>query len=1091
MRNRLQLWLGLESLESRRMLTRMLALAEPEVLVEPDEGYVVSAYAMADLNADDADELVVLQSLETGTETGSPATRVVIFSRNTPGPYRRVGVWEHDVSSAAELVLKDANGDGIHEIALRGASGLTIAEITFDDVTAQISGLRSFAIQNLSLPEDLALKSFDIADLNADGQIDLLVLGGGGTFVLLADMDGVVSNPIRYEGEARLADFNGDDFPDLLAHAVLTDTVLLNDGSGAFEASSIFPSGPSWDSVALDWDLDGNTDIVREVIGIEFLRGNGDGTFAEPTLLLQQTPLTENAGYQKLAVVDFDGDGRDDLFVGTESDVHSGVVPPRILFYTELGTDTFQFPFGWQVWDRDRFTTIDRWKMADTDGDGRGDFIMQGTALEVVRQIDPRSLEAQTITRPNLARTLARLGNELPVHAVFVMEDRISIIDLSSQDRTEREIELGLNLNLVHTIDEVQRADGMSEIILVADAEEGSVFVSVRDTLDDWFVQSIPIPQSVLGCLGINLCAIVQEDFDLDGFTDLALVSGQESRSLIVLANDHDGWREPQTVSSFTLEEPFQAGLWSYSLEIEDVDGNGLPDILFQTNNNFSSRNLVATALNQGDEGWIVTETVVLPEPLWASQRFDMNGDGLLDFIGEREINLLMPTGEWVVWDAPRPLFRPDFLDLNGDGLLDIIEGGDIEPWIHLNQGDGNWETSRGPEFSQLMATLELTGDGAQDMVFFIRRSEFARSGDNFIQWYDEEGWSIRPMEEVKLRFRPHVWSHDLDGDGNTDLVFLPDTEQASGVAYLHDGAGQLATFDLGELYYRILAWDVNGDGIDEILADTNADRTAGWKILHWVGDEFVVIGEVQLMGDSLDFHERQQSDIDGDGIDDLSFWISRSETNAVFTAFFGSPDFAVGEMEILPGGGATSGDGLLLDLSPIRRVGDAVSVSALTRTNGLLDWETIMLGLQPEAGIEYVDVDENGQLDLLLVSELGATIVLRQRVGDFDGDNSIDANDLDDLFAADPADTDQFDLNHDLRVDNLDVDFWLQHAANTRRGDTNFDGRVAFDDFLALSANYGQTNAAWSQGDFSGDRAVDFEDFLILAANFGFERTA
>ena len=52
--------------------------------------------------------------------------------------------------------------------------------------------------------------------------------------------------------------------------------------------------------------------------------------------------------------------------------------------------------------------------------------------------------------------------------------------------------------------------------------------------------------------------------------------------------------------------------------------------------------------------------------------------------------------------------------------------------------------------------------------------------------------------------------------------------------------------------------------------------------------------------------------------------------------------------------------------------------------------------------------------------------------------------------------------------------------------GDTNFDGEVAFADFLNLAADFGNTNAAWGDGDFTGDRMVTFEDFLLLAQNFG-----
>lgn len=43
--------------------------------------------------------------------------------------------------------------------------------------------------------------------------------------------------------------------------------------------------------------------------------------------------------------------------------------------------------------------------------------------------------------------------------------------------------------------------------------------------------------------------------------------------------------------------------------------------------------------------------------------------------------------------------------------------------------------------------------------------------------------------------------------------------------------------------------------------------------------------------------------------------------------------------------------------------------------------------------------------------------------------------------------------------------------------GDANLDGRVDYNDFLRISANYGQTNRFFEQGDFDGDRVVGATD--------------
>ena len=67
----------------------------------------------------------------------------------------------------------------------------------------------------------------------------------------------------------------------------------------------------------------------------------------------------------------------------------------------------------------------------------------------------------------------------------------------------------------------------------------------------------------------------------------------------------------------------------------------------------------------------------------------------------------------------------------------------------------------------------------------------------------------------------------------------------------------------------------------------------------------------------------------------------------------------------------------------------------------------------------------------------------------------------------------------------------WYESDAADRNarnpGDADGDGKVAFADFLILSANFGkQVDAVWADGDFNEDGRVEFADFLILSENFG-----
>ena len=105
---------------------------------------------------------------------------------------------------------------------------------------------------------------------------------------------------------------------------------------------------------------------------------------------------------------------------------------------------------------------------------------------------------------------------------------------------------------------------------------------------------------------------------------------------------------------------------------------------------------------------------------------------------------------------------------------------------------------------------------------------------------------------------------------------------------------------------------------------------------------------------------------------------------------------------------------------------------------------------------------------------------------GDFDEDGLITAGDIDLLSAAATEGTHpiEFDVTGDGLVTEHDRESWIRELATSLPGDANLDGKVQFDDFLALSANFGQSGG-WSDGDANGSGHVDFADFVLLSSNY------
>jgi hypothetical protein len=176
-------------------------------------------------------------------------------------------------------------------------------------------------------------------DLNGDGNIDVVV-GGGGVVVVLGNGDGSFQAPVNYlsasPGAVVLADVNGDSKLDIVVTIpVLCDSygnciegaigVLVGNGDGTFEQEVTYGSaGNDANGLVLaDVNGDGKLDAIVANCGlfscpngdgiVSVLLGNGDGSF--------RAAVPYDAGsYQTHSISsgDVNGDGRLDIVVANE-----------------------------------------------------------------------------------------------------------------------------------------------------------------------------------------------------------------------------------------------------------------------------------------------------------------------------------------------------------------------------------------------------------------------------------------------------------------------------------------------------------------------------------------------------------------------------------------------------------------------------------------------------------------------------------------------------------------------------------------------------------------------------------------------------
>jgi hypothetical protein len=60
-----------------------------------------------------------------------------------------------------------------------------------------------------------------------------------------------------------------------------------------------------------------------------------------------------------------------------------------------------------------------------------------------------------------------------------------------------------------------------------------------------------------------------------------------------------------------------------------------------------------------------------------------------------------------------------------------------------------------------------------------------------------------------------------------------------------------------------------------------------------------------------------------------------------------------------------------------------------------------------------------------------------------------------------------------------------------TYYGDTNFNGRVNFDDYVRIDNGFNTHRAGWLNGDFDGNGRIDFDDYVLLDLAFNTQATA
>jgi hypothetical protein len=265
-----------------------------------------SDIVLADVNGDAKLDLI----------TSGDASVRTYLNRATAFPFDQRRMFDYGGVQVPSARVLDVNSDNTPDLvtSLYSASG--------NSVVARLGTGGSFGAVSAPLIAAFYPQFTYVTDLDNDARLDLVALGliGGMIQIVMNNGNGTFAAqmPLTTPYDSRriaAADFDGDGYRDL-AIGSSNGTIGLFHGHGNGMVSF---AGNVWTGTSVmgvgygDVDKDGHSDLLvsggtNGVFFIDVVRGNGNGTFAQPlSISLGHTPPT------RLLVRDFNADGNPDI----------------------------------------------------------------------------------------------------------------------------------------------------------------------------------------------------------------------------------------------------------------------------------------------------------------------------------------------------------------------------------------------------------------------------------------------------------------------------------------------------------------------------------------------------------------------------------------------------------------------------------------------------------------------------------------------------------------------------------------------------------------------------------------------------------
>jgi hypothetical protein len=817
-------------------------------------------FALGDLDGNGLDDVVVADSV------GQAVQVLVAYGDGRFAPRARFDAG----GSVNGVVVADVTGDAIADVVTIANAGALGDRLTLLPGTGDGTLRAPLATP---IPNGASLEG--VADLDGDGDLDLIARALGGVGVLLNHGAGTFGPLTRFATPdlywtptaLTIADVDGDGRPDAITawENAGEIEVRLGVGDGTFGAPSRFATGPAPVSIATgDVDGDGHLDAVTgnrgasgQPGGVSVLLGSGDGGFGAHSEYAAGRPA------QSVALTDLDGDGLADVLTA------NGGASVSLLRAT--GGGALAYPLDYE-------SAGISWKVAAArlDADAIPDLVVLDYDSGTISGTLGRAGGAFAATRkPPYTR----------------LPSSVSAGDVTGDGRIDLVADAGTTQDVTVSVGKGDGTfDGSFSVAVPGDPSYGRV-VTVGDLdgaggADVIVLNKATRELSVLLSSGGSL--VLDATYAVSGRTEAAAIGDLDEDGLpdVVVANPVDTVN-PGTLSVFlgtgggalSAETVLTVGGYPWAVALGDVNGDTHLDVVLM--------GLYPSELrvHLGDGAGSFGPAAPYAGAAVSGSRYgktsvalaDLDHDGDLDAVADDGTNFVQvfvnggdgTFGVPVAYPVGNAPYGVALGDLNGDGDLDAVTPDHDSQTLTVLEGLGDATFADGIAFSGYQSpnqavVANLNGDAYADVAV-------ADWGASTLPISLGSAAGLRGWTPVALGERPSDLAiRDVDGDGIQDLVAIAFERSGFAVA-LGRGDGTFAravSQTIGGYPASVTVRDVNGDAkLDAVVTHIpfktpegvvvvpgglgillgNGDGTFGAEALYPAGDEArrVALGDV------------------------------------------------------------------------------------------------------------------------------------------------------------------------------------------------------------------------------------------------------